>query len=148
MSYIDATLVPGEEVVYQTRLHWVVMLGHILFSLVLVIAGAGQFVYLRMQTGLDMNSVRILIGFAALLAIVGVAAFIVGMARRNATEMAVTTRRVVIKTGLVAYGGQRNHGRKNPGIWNDCDHRNRRYVGAVPQDSASLAVSQPGAATN
>ena len=59
MSYIDATLVPGEEVVYQTRLHWVVMLGHILFSLVLVIAGAGLFVYLRMQTGLDMNLVRI-----------------------------------------------------------------------------------------
>ena len=102
MSYIDATLVPGEEVVYQTRLHWVVMLGHILFSLVLVIAGAVLFVYLRMQTGLDMNLVRILIGFAALLAIVGVAAFIVGMARRNATEMAVTTRRVVIKTGLAA----------------------------------------------
>ena len=102
MSYIDATLVPGEEVVYQTRLHWVVMLGHILFSLVLVIAGAGLFIYLRMQTGLDMNLVRILIGFAALLAIVGVAAFIVGMARRNATEMAVTTRRVVIKTGLAA----------------------------------------------
>ena len=102
MSYIDATLVPGEEVVYQTRLHWVVMLGHILFSLVLVIAGAGLFVYLRMQTGLDMNLVRILIGFAALLAIVGVAAFIIGMARRNATEMAVTTRRVVIKTGLAA----------------------------------------------
>jgi len=102
MSYIDATLVPGEEVVYQTRLHWVVMLGHILFSLVLVIAGAGLFVYLRMQTGLDMNLVRILIGFAVLLAIVGVAAFIIGMARRNATEMAVTTRRVVIKTGLAA----------------------------------------------
>jgi len=78
------------------------MPGHILFSLVLVIAGAGQFVYLRMQTGLDMNSVRILIGFAALLAIAGVAAFIVGVARRNATEMAVTTRRVVIKTGLAA----------------------------------------------
>ena len=102
MSYIDATLVPGEEVVYQTRLHWVVMLGHILFSLVLVITGAGLFVYLRLQTGLDVNLVRILIGFAALLAIVGVAAFIVGMARRNATEMAVTTRRVVIKTGLAA----------------------------------------------
>ena len=73
MSYIDATLVPGERVVYETRLHWVVMLGHILFALVMVIAGVGLFVYLRMQTGLDMNLVRILIGFAALLAIVGVA---------------------------------------------------------------------------
>ena len=102
MSYIDATLVPGERVVYETRLHWVVMLGHILFALVMVIAGVGLFVYLRMQTGLDMNLVRILIGLAALLAVTGVAAFIVGMARRNATEMAVTTRRVVIKIGLAA----------------------------------------------
>jgi len=102
MSYIDATLVPGERVVYGTRLHWVVMLGHILFALVMVIAGVGLFVYLRMQTGLDMNLVRILIGLAALLAVTGVAAFIVGMARRNATEMAVTTRRVVIKIGLAA----------------------------------------------
>src|SRR5437762_11541027 len=32
MSYIDANLVPGEKVVYQTRLHWIVMLGHLLFA--------------------------------------------------------------------------------------------------------------------
>ena len=31
MSYVDATLVPGEEVVYQTRLHRVMMPGHIPF---------------------------------------------------------------------------------------------------------------------
>lgn len=102
MSYIDATLVPGEKVVYQTRLHWVVMLGHIAVALVLIIAGAGLFTYLRMQMGLDMNLVHALAGGAALLVMAGVAVFIVGMVRRNATEMAVTTRRVVIKTGLAA----------------------------------------------
>ena len=35
MSYIDKTLVPGEKVVYTTRLHWIVMLGHIFGACVL-----------------------------------------------------------------------------------------------------------------
>jgi hypothetical protein len=28
MSYVEGNLVPGETVIYQTRLHWIVMLGH------------------------------------------------------------------------------------------------------------------------
>ena len=36
MSYIEKTLVPGETVVYQTRLHWVVMLWHIVLSVLLL----------------------------------------------------------------------------------------------------------------
>jgi len=36
------------------------------------------------------------------LLVCGVVAIVTGMVRRNATEMAVTNRRVVIKTGLVS----------------------------------------------
>ena len=36
------------------------------------------------------------------LLVCGVVAILLGMVRRNATEMAVTNRRVVIKTGLVS----------------------------------------------
>src|SRR5665811_750004 len=32
MSYVESNLVPGEAVIYQTRLHWIVMLGHILLA--------------------------------------------------------------------------------------------------------------------
>jgi hypothetical protein len=40
MKYIDASLVPGEIVVYRTRLHWIVMLRHILLGS-LLLAGSG-----------------------------------------------------------------------------------------------------------
>ena len=43
MSYIESNLVPGETVMYQTRLHWIVMLGHIFGALVLWAIGG----YLR-----------------------------------------------------------------------------------------------------
>ena len=32
MSYVESNLVPGETVIYQTRLHWIVMLGHIVLG--------------------------------------------------------------------------------------------------------------------
>ncbi|HEY7890355.1 MAG TPA: PH domain-containing protein [Steroidobacteraceae bacterium] len=101
MSYIEASLVPGETIVYQTRLHWVVMLGHILLGLVLL-AGAGALAgYLLNQPRLSISREHLVQGGAAALLACGVIAIVAGMVRRNATEMAVTTRRVVIKQGLV-----------------------------------------------
>ena len=41
-------------------------------------------------------------GVGVALLICGVVAILLGMVRRNATEMAVTNRRVVIKTGLAS----------------------------------------------
>jgi len=32
MSYVESHLVAGETVIYQTRLHWIVMLGHIILG--------------------------------------------------------------------------------------------------------------------
>ena len=101
MSYIQATLVPGEAVVYQTRLHWVVMLRHILLGL-LLLAGAGALLsYFLHHPGLSNSSQHLVEGGAAALLACGILAIIAGMVRRNATEMAVTTRRVVVKQGLV-----------------------------------------------
>lgn len=103
MSYIDKTLVPGEKVIYTTRLHWIVMLGH-LFTSLLFLAGAGYLGYtLYDQRGaLQPNSLRAIeIGLAALI-VLALLIFFMGSLRRNATEMAVTTRRVVVKTGLAS----------------------------------------------
>ena len=36
MSYVDSNLVSGETVIYQTRLHWIVMLGHIVLGCLLL----------------------------------------------------------------------------------------------------------------
>lgn len=101
MNYIEASLVPGEAVVYQTRLHWIVMLRHILLGLILL-AGAGALLsYLLRQPRLGNTSEHLAQGGAAALLLFGLVAIIMGVVRRNATEMAVTTRRVVIKQGLV-----------------------------------------------
>ena len=101
MSYIKASLVPGESVVYQTRLHWVVMLRHILLGS-LLLAGSGALLsYLLHQPRVGNTSEHLIEGGAAALLVGGIVAILAGVVRRNATEMAVTTRRVVIKQGLV-----------------------------------------------
>jgi uncharacterized membrane protein YdbT with pleckstrin-like domain len=103
MSYVESNLIPGEVVIYQTRLHWIVMLGHILVGcLLLALPGAFLLYYTLSQTGLGITTVHAMEGVGVALIIAGVVAIIMGMVRRSATEMAVTNRRVVIKTGLVS----------------------------------------------
>jgi hypothetical protein len=102
MSYIEASLVSGESVVYQTRLHWIVMLRHILLGL-LLLAGAGALLaYWLHQPRLGHPSEHLTEGGAAALLVCSIVVILAGVVRRNATEMAVTTRRVVVKQGLVS----------------------------------------------
>jgi hypothetical protein len=101
MTYIQASLVPGETVVYQTRLHWVVMLRHILLGLLLLAVSGALLGYLFNHPRLGNTGERLIEGGAAALLVCGIAAMVAGAVRRNATEMAVTTRRVVVKQGLV-----------------------------------------------
>src|SRR6185437_13769388 len=101
MGYIEASLAPGETVVYQTRLHWIVMLRHILLS-ALLLAGSGALLSrLLNHPRLGDTSEHLTEGGAAALLACGIVAFVAGMVRRNATEMAVTSRRVIVKQGLV-----------------------------------------------
>jgi uncharacterized membrane protein YdbT with pleckstrin-like domain len=102
MSYVESNLVPGEGVIYQTRLHWIVMLGHILLGCLLGLLGVILLYYALSQTGIESGKLHIMEGVGVALLICGVAAILLGMVRRNATEMAVTNRRVVIKTGLAS----------------------------------------------
>ena len=102
MSYIDSHLVAGETVIYQTRLHWIVMLGHIVLGcFLLCLPGALLLYYAASQPGLEGNMQRLADVAGAALLIAGLAAIVMGIVRRNATEMALTNRRVVIKIGMV-----------------------------------------------
>jgi hypothetical protein len=103
MSYVESNLVPGETVIYETRLHWIVMLGHLVLGcLLLGLPGAFLLYYALTQTGIDTTTLHIMEGGGIALIVCGVVAILMGMVRRNATEMAVTNRRVVIKTGLAS----------------------------------------------
>jgi len=103
MSYVDSNLVPGETVIYQTRLHWIVMLWHIVLGcLLLGLPGVFLLYFALNQSGIESKTLHVMEGGGVALLVCGVVAILMGMVRRNATEMAVTNRRVVIKTGLVS----------------------------------------------
>ena len=102
MSYASKHLIAGEQVQYETKLHWVVMLGHVTLAVILAIVGVGLLAgpWGRTQGGQEYSGALRWAGVASL-----VAAFmflIVGLVRRDATEMAVTNKRVIVKTGLAS----------------------------------------------
>ncbi len=107
MSYVEKSLVPGETLLYQTRHHWFVLLGPLLLSCVFVALAVGllaESTEAKNGKGLaagasEMGIHAMEIG-AAVLAIAAIGTFAYGVAKRNATEMAVTNRRVLIKTGM------------------------------------------------
>ena len=99
MGYIENNLVPGETVLYKTRLHWIVLIGPLLLSIVLAALGiaalvGGYKVVDESRTGLVVGGTLLLIAAVIVLAI--------GLVRRNATEVAVSNKRVLIKKGFVA----------------------------------------------
>ena len=109
VSYIEKTLVPGETLLYQTRHHWIVLLGPAFTSLVLDLVGAGLLIYAVNQRnapspgGTGMNrGIEALVVIAAILLLLGGGILVYGLAKRNATEMAVTNKRVLIKTGMAS----------------------------------------------
>jgi hypothetical protein len=103
MSYVQSNLVSGEKVIYETRLHWIVMLGHMTVGcLLLALPGTLLLYYASNQSGINTKELHLMEGGAAVLLISGVVVILAGLVRRNATEMAVTNRRLVIKTGLAS----------------------------------------------
>jgi uncharacterized membrane protein YdbT with pleckstrin-like domain len=99
VGYIENNLVPGETVLYKTRLHWIVLIGPLLLSIVLAALGiaalvGGYKVGDESRTGLVVGGTLLLIAAVIVLAI--------GLVRRNATEVAVSNKRVLIKKGFVA----------------------------------------------
>lgn len=102
MGYIEKTLIPGERVVYRTRLHWIVMLGHAVLSLLFLALGGFFLIYGIEHRQMPVNQLHLyeIGGVGAL--VIALAVYMAGSLRRTATEMAVTNRRVVVKTGLAS----------------------------------------------
>jgi Bacterial PH domain len=109
LSYVEKNLVPGETLLYQTRHHWIVLLGPAFLSFAMEIAGIALLLLAfggksnpgDANAGVGGSKIAILIA-AFFLLLGGSATLLYGLAKRNATEMAVTNKRVLIKTGMAS----------------------------------------------
>ena len=100
MSYVQSNLVAGEHLIYETRLHWIVVFWHLVFGSLMAAGGVIAIGYALAHSELDPATLHAMEGGGVALLVAAAIAILVGLLRRNATEMAVTNRRVVIKTGL------------------------------------------------
>jgi uncharacterized membrane protein YdbT with pleckstrin-like domain len=102
LSYVEKHLIPGESVQYETKLHWIVMLGHATIAVLLGLLAIGvpvAWAFLGAKTKGSTVPQAVFV-FALLCFLVGGALFLVGLLKRNFTEMAVTSKRVIVKTGI------------------------------------------------
>jgi len=101
VSYVERHLIAGEEVVFQTKHHWIVMLWTLALGIVMDLAGIVGIAYLLNRQNLDSGARNAGLGAAALALLAGSTLMIWGVLKRNATEMVVTNKRVIVKTGIV-----------------------------------------------
>jgi uncharacterized membrane protein YdbT with pleckstrin-like domain len=107
MSYVERSLVPGETLLYETRHHWMVLIGPLLMALLFVAVAVGLLVEAveakngsGVVAGASAETVHGMDFVAIALVAASIGTLVYGAAKRNATEMAVTDRRVLIKTGI------------------------------------------------
>jgi uncharacterized membrane protein YdbT with pleckstrin-like domain len=89
MSYVTKNLVAGESLIYETGLHWSVLVWPVVIAIGISAAAIACLV--------QKESNFLYLGAA--LVVVAAAVIAIAVVKRNATEIAVTNRRVVIKTG-------------------------------------------------
>jgi membrane protein YdbS with pleckstrin-like domain len=102
MSYVEKHLIEGETIVYETRLHWIVLIVPILLGLLFGLTGVAMFVLSGRAAGgksAASESMTIIGAVLLVLALLFIARVILV---RNATEMTVTNKRVFVKVGLAA----------------------------------------------
>src|SRR5947199_1684299 len=94
MKYVEQVLQPGETVVYATSLHWLVYLRAVVLLILAVICLIASW---KLSDAIAVAVLEIIAGLFCLIALVsGLSALI----RRATTELAVTDRRVIYKTGI------------------------------------------------
>ncbi len=102
MSYVEKHLIEGETIIYETRLHWIVLVVPILLGLLFGLTGLAMFVLSARTTGGKSAASESMIVVGAAFLIVALIFIGRGILVRNATEMTVTNKRVFVKVGLAA----------------------------------------------
>jgi uncharacterized membrane protein YdbT with pleckstrin-like domain len=100
MSYVENHLIAGEKVVYTTRLHWIVLLRPIVLSLLFGVPGVALLVRSAADHSAQTASTTPMMAGGVILMVVAAICIVTGILKRNATEMAVTDKRLVVKVGV------------------------------------------------
>jgi uncharacterized membrane protein YdbT with pleckstrin-like domain len=96
LSYVDRVLSPGEQIAYRARLHWV-LYATILGPVALAVGGA--IAASLMEEGVARSGVLMISSLALLASLLQ--ALRIWIRMRN-TEIVVTNRRIIYKTGFVS----------------------------------------------
>ena len=101
MSYVRKVLLPGEQVIYETGLHWLVY-GR---AIVLFVAAAALSVgalYVPHDSQNMALGKNLVLGIAGVVLVLAIITTIAAAIRRVTTELAVTDQRVIFKRGIFA----------------------------------------------
>lgn len=96
MGFIERNLTSNESIVYRGKLHWLVFWKPIVITIAVVVATAVT-VFLSYENYPDLS---LIIGGIVVLVALVTCFIIVSLYRKN-REYIVTTRRVIIKTGII-----------------------------------------------
>ncbi len=102
MSYVEKHLIEGETIVYETRLHWIMLIGPVLLAVMFGLTGMGMFVLSARTTGEKSAAHESLMVIGVAFFAMALIFIVRGVLMRNATEMTVTNKRVFVKVGLAA----------------------------------------------
>lgn len=91
MSYVEKNLIDGEKLIFRTGVHWIVLFWPVAAVVLLIAAGVSIFVLGRFVGKIEIGTLVIAASLVYCL---------YAVMKRNATEIAVTNRRVIIKTGM------------------------------------------------
>jgi len=102
MSYVEKHLIEGETIIYETRLHWIVLIVPILLGLLFGLTGVAMLVLSGRTTPDQTVAHESFIIMGAAFLVIALIFIVRGVVMRNATEMTVTNKRVFVKVGLAA----------------------------------------------
>lgn len=88
MSYIDRNLLQGEQVVYRTRLHWLLFMGPVLFIVIVLLPSAWLLATSAWES------------YAWIPVALGVLILLPTFIKRQSSDFAVTNKRVMMKVGV------------------------------------------------
>jgi len=102
MSYVEKHLIEGEKIIYQTRLHWIVLVAPALLGLIFGIAGIVLLAGSANSSGDSRTTAQAMIIAGIILLLIAVTLLVRGILKRNSTQMTVTNMRVVANVGIAS----------------------------------------------